>query len=101
LECPSNPRAKAFTWPNDKRRNTAKMLLGIVPQGGVAFVSKTWGGHVCDKYLTEHSRFLCKLLSGNVVLADRGFDIAESVGMRQARLHIPFTRGKCQLGGRN
>ena len=33
-----------------------------------------------------------------MVLADRGFDIAESVGIRQARLHIPaFTRGKSQL----
>ena len=33
-----------------------------------------------------------------MVLADRGFDISESVGMMQARLHIPaFTKGKDQL----
>ena len=32
-----------------------------------------------------------------MVLADRGFDISESVGMMQARLHIPsFTKGKDQ-----
>jgi len=32
------------------------------------------------------------------VLADRGFDIADSVGTVQARLHIPaFTKGKRQL----
>ena len=36
-----------------------------------------------------------KLLPGDVVLADRGFDIAESVG---SKLHIPaFTKGKTQL----
>ena len=44
-----------------------------------------------DKYLTDHSGIL---LPGDVILADRGFDIAESVGMMQAKLHIPaFTRG--------
>jgi len=32
------------------------------------------------------------------MLADCGFDIAESVGTMQARLHIPaFTKGKSQL----
>jgi len=32
------------------------------------------------------------------VLADQGFDISDSVGMMQARLHMPvFTRGKSQL----
>ena len=37
-------------------------------------------------------------MPGDVVLADRGFDISDSVGMMQARLHIPaFTRGKRQL----
>ncbi len=33
-----------------------------------------------------------------MVLADHGFDISESVGLMQARLHIPaFTKGKDQL----
>lgn len=37
-------------------------------------------------------------MPGDIVLADRGFDISESVGMMQARLHIPaFTKGKSQL----
>lgn len=32
------------------------------------------------------------------MLADRGFDITESVGMMQAKLHIPtFTKGKNQF----
>ena len=37
-------------------------------------------------------------MPGDVVMADRGFTVAESVGMRQARLVIPvFTKGKSQL----
>ena len=64
----------------------------------MCFVSDCWGGRVSDKHLTENSGLLQKLLPGDVVLADRGFDIAESVGTFQARLHIPaFTKGKSQL----
>ena len=53
-----------------------------------------------NKYVTEHCGFLNKLTPGDVVLADRGFDIAESVGTHGAELHIPsFTKGKNQLPG--
>ena len=75
-----------------------KILLGITPQGTVSFVSEAWGGRVSDKYLTESCGILQHLLPGDIVLADRGFDISDSVGMMQARLHMPvFTRGKSQL----
>jgi len=44
---------------------------------------------------------LKKLLPGDVVLADRGFDIADSVASMRATLHIPaFTRGKPQLSAK-
>jgi len=44
---------------------------------------------------------LDNLLPGDVVLADRGFDIAETVGLYCAEVKIPaFTRGKKQLPAR-
>ena len=53
---------------------------------------------VSDKHLTENCGLLNKLIPGDVVLANRGFDIADSVGFYQATLKIPaFTRGKRQL----
>ena len=98
LERPSNLQARAYTWSNYKHKNTAKVLIGIVPQGTVGFVSDAWGGRASDKLITENCGILKKLLPGDVILADRGFDIAESVGTMQARLHIPaFTKGKSQL----
>ena len=98
IERPSNLRARASTWSNYKHRNTAKLLIGIIPQGTVAFISESWGGRVSDKHLTEHCGILKKLLPGDVVLADRGFDIADSVASMRAKLYIPaFTRGKPQL----
>ena len=98
LDRPSNLQARASTWSNYKHHNTVKVLIGIAPQGVVSFVSNCWGGRVSDKFLTDNCGLLNKLLPGDVVLADRGFDIAESVGLKQASLHIPaFTRGKQQL----
>ena len=44
------PRSRACTWSNYKHKNTAKILLGIAPQGIIAFVAES----VSDKYLTEH-----------------------------------------------
>ena len=76
-----------------------KYLIGITPQGTVYFISKGWGGRTSDKHLTERSGFLDHLNPGDVRLADRGFDVADSVGLYNAELKIPaFTRGKKQLG---
>ena len=98
IERPSNLCARATTWSNYKHKNTAKVLIGIAPQGAVTYVSEAWGGRVSDKHLTENCGILHNLLPGDIVLADGGFDIADAVGMMQARLHIPaFTKGKSQL----
>ena len=95
---PASLLARAITWSNYKHHNTVKLLIGITPQGVVSFISKAWGGRTSDKYLTEHCGILRHLLPGDVVLADRGFDISDSVGIYQATLKIPaFTRGKSQL----
>ena len=102
IERPSILFTQSCTWSNYKHHNTVKLLIGITPQGVVSFISEAWGVRVSDKYLTEHCGVLDKLLLGDVVLADRGFDISDSVGMQQAQqqaqLCIPaFTKGKTQL----
>nr|XP_002732168.1 PREDICTED: uncharacterized protein LOC100375462 [Saccoglossus kowalevskii] len=98
IERPSNLKARAETWSSYKHHNTAKFLLGITPQGTVSFLSRAWGGRVSDKHITENSGILDNLLPGDLILADRGFNIQESVGSVCAELKIPaFTRGKSQL----
>ncbi|KAJ8013075.1 hypothetical protein DPEC_G00049530, partial [Dallia pectoralis] len=68
--------------------NTLKYLIGMAPQGVVTFVSKGSPGSVSDKSLAEGCGFLGKLLPGDVVLADKELDIAESVAIRGAQLKI-------------
>ena len=95
---PSNLRARATTWSQYKHHNTVKFLIGVSPQGVITFVSKARGGCFSDKYLTEHCSILKNILPGDVVLADRGFKIADSVGFYCGVLKIPgFAKGKLQL----
>ena len=98
IDRPSNLLARAQTFSTYKHHNTIKVLIGITPQGTISFISEAWGGRTSDKYLTENCGLLDKLMPGDMIMADRGFTIAESVGMKQAQLVIPaFTKGKTQL----
>lgn len=98
IERPSNLLARSQTFSNYKYHNTVKVLIGITPQGSVCFTSKAWGGQTSDKYLTERCGLLDNLKARDLVLADRGFTIRESVALYQAQLAIPaFTKGKNQL----
>lgn len=100
IDRPSSLIARAMTWSNYKHHNTIKFLIGVTPQGSVSFLSKAWGGRASDKHITENCGILRKLEPGDIVLADRGFNIEDSVGFYQAKLYIPaFTRGKKQLSG--
>ena len=77
-------------------------MIGITPQGIVSFVSNGWGGRASDKYIVENSGYLKYLLPGDVVLADRGFNVEDSVALQGDTLDIPaFTRGCDQLPPRD
>ncbi|XP_068204708.1 uncharacterized protein [Palaemon carinicauda] len=97
IDRPSNLMARAQTWSSYKHHITVKFLIGITPQGVISYISPAWGGRVSDKYLTENCGFMDNLLPGDV-LADRGFDISDSISLRCATVKIPaFLRGKKQL----
>lgn len=100
LDRPTNLLARAQTYSAYKHHNTVKYLIGITPQGTVSYISDGWGGRTSDKYITEHCSLLSHLVPGDTVLADRGFDISDSVGSYCSTLKLPaFTRGKTQLLG--
>lgn len=98
IERPSNLKARAQTYSNYKRHNTIKILVGASPSGCITFLSSCWGGRVSDRQITTESGILDKLLPGDVVLADRGFNMTEDFALKGAQLIVPaYTKGKSQL----
>lgn len=85
----ATPPRSAVTAPS---YGSLKYLIGVAPQGVVTFVSQGAPGCVSDKSLAESCGFLCKLLPGDVVLACRDLDIADSVAARGASFKIAGAR---------
>ena len=97
-ERPQDFMARAQTYSNYKHHNTVKCLIGITPKGVISYILKGWRGRVSDKHLTENCGILNNLLPGDQILADRVFDVQDSVGLFCTKINIPpFTKGKKQL----
>ncbi len=76
--------AMAQAYSNYKYHNTIKFLIGSTPQGLISYVSRA--GAIWD---SQH------LLPGDQIIANRGFNVADSVGLYCAEIKIlPFTKGK-------
>ena len=87
--------ARAATYSNYKKHNTVKVLIAVSPTGSIAYISNAWGGRVSDKVITQECGFLDHIEPGDVILADRGFNISDELAIRGAKLEIPsFTKGK-------
>ena len=100
IERPTDLVARSQTWSNYKHHNTIKLLIGIIPQGTVSFLSKAWGGRASDKFITEQCSILEKLIPGDIILAVCGFTIGESVGLYCAQIAVPpFIKGNNNSAG--
>ena len=90
--------ARSQKWSQYKYHNTVKFLIGINPKGTISFILHGYGGRTSDKCITESCGILNKLLPVDLVLADRGFDITDSVGLFCSQVNIPvFTKCRSQL----
>lgn len=91
-------KARTKKLPNYKHGHTAKYLIGTSPQRVIIFISDGYGGRTSDKFIVEDCGFLDKIECGDVIMADRGFFIRDSLKEKGAELQMPaFTKGRDQL----
>lgn len=98
IDRPSHPILQQATYSTYKSSNTLKVLVGISPSCLVTHVSDGYCGSYSDKSILQASKVLDQLNSGDVVLADRGFQIEQMCRDRGIVLNVPVRlRGKSQL----
>ena len=99
IEQPKNPEAQQLIFSTYKNHNTLKSLIGINGNGVINFVSCLEGGSISDRDLTVKSGILTKDWDkGDVLMADRGFEIQDDLAPLGVKLNIPsFLKGKCQF----
>ncbi len=87
-----NTSAQAATHSQFQHHNTVKVLIGITPTGLITFISEVYGGNTSDRHIAE-KEFISKVMPGDAIMVNRGFNIAYLLLARGAKLHIsPFTR---------
>jgi DDE superfamily endonuclease/Helix-turn-helix of DDE superfamily endonuclease len=96
MEAPKLMNQKKLTFSSYKSRYTMKSLIGCSPNGVPVFVSDLYGGSLSDKGIVSASGFLEQLESGDLVLADKGFELYDILPPGVA-LNIPCFLTKNQF----
>ena len=98
IELPKNPEAQQLTFSTYKNHNTLKSL-GISGDGAINFVSTSEGGSISNRDLTVKSGLPSKdWTKGDVLVADRGFEIQDDIAPMGVKLNIPpFLKVKRQF----
>ena len=98
IETPHEHAAQKMTWSNYKHHNTAKLLVAIMPNSMITFVSRCYPGSISDKKITKDTEYLGTVPMHSLVMADKGFNIDEECLARNITLYKPpGKRGTYQM----
>lgn len=97
IEKPSSAAEQQATWSSYKNNNTLKALIGIDENGTVIFVSDLFGGSATDNMIVKNSGILNYLESGDIVLADRGFEAIDALTEKGIALNKPPSKKGSQM----
>lgn len=83
------------TYSSYKASPTFKFLCGMHPSGAICYISDAFEGATSDRQLFKDSGFISHLVSGDLVMADRGFNVADICNEAGCSLIIPpFLSGR-------
>ena len=95
-ERPSSPSLQSQHYSCYKSHTTLKGLVGIAPNGHVAFVSQLLTASISDRQLVSKSGLPCLLdhvPPGKSIIADRGFEICNLLVKPNLVLNMPPLKG--------
>ena len=89
IEKPFRVASQRSTYSSYKSRNTFKAFISISPLLHINFISKLFTGSISDKEITRQCGFLQLLNPGDVIMADKGFNIQDLLAIHHTRLLAP------------
>ena len=89
IETPFRVASQRSTYSSYKSRNTFKALISISPLLHINFISKLYTGSISDKEIVRQSGFLQLLNPGDLIMADKGFNMQDLLAIHQTRLLAP------------
>jgi len=75
IETPKDLQLQKLTFSNYKHHNTLNFFLACAANSQITDVSKAYPGSISDKQLTLAHGFLDKHYPGDLIMADRGFNL--------------------------
>ena len=99
-ESPGSLSLQKLFYSVYKSHVTVKVLVGIMPAGGITFISPAFPGSTSDRDIVIKSGILNPALYeiGDAIMADRGFTIKDLLEPMGVQLIIPaFLSGREQL----
>ncbi|GFW33702.1 uncharacterized protein TNCV_2212341 [Trichonephila clavipes] len=94
----SSPMEQQMTFSRYKNANIFKGMIGITPNGAISFISELFTGSISDKEGFIRSKLMDRLEPNDVVMADKGFLIANELEKIGCKLYRPiFLEGKIQF----
>ena len=99
-ESPGSLSLQKLFYSVYKSHVTVKVLVGIMPAGGITFISPAFPGSTSDRDIVIKSGILNPALyeMGDAIMADRGFTIKDLLEPMGVQLIIPaFLSGREQL----
>lgn len=98
VHMPRNFEHQANLYSKYKHHHTYKVLVGLAPTGAICFMSEAFEGAKSDKEVFLESGIMEHLATGDMVMADRGFTIADELNAIGVHLNIPpFLMGREKL----
>ena len=89
IQTPSRAFSQRSTYSQYKSHNTFKLLISMSPVPHFNYVSNLYTGSISDKEIVRKSWFLDELHPGDVVMADKGFNIQDLLALHETRLIAP------------
>lgn len=78
-DVPSDINSQSLSYSSYKSRQTVKAGTSVSPNSALVFSSNLYPGSTSDAAIVDHCRVLQQLKAGDLILADKGFNIYDKL----------------------